>query len=89
MTHAQWIQAWHTIQRLDPHDGAYWRAGPHKEYLRWYHGSTRTKLKPAWTTQPIEDLPSDDDDDIVDDYDLMTRHGTQPERAPLQDYMVS
>uniref|UniRef100_A0A0D9X712 Uncharacterized protein n=1 Tax=Leersia perrieri TaxID=77586 RepID=A0A0D9X712_9ORYZ len=46
-----------------------------------------TKLKPAWTTQPIEDLPSDDDD-IVDEYDLMIRYGTQPERAPLQDYMA-
>lgn len=73
---------------MDPFDGAFWRAGPHKEYLRWYHRSTRTKLKPAWTTEPIENHPSDEDDDIVDEYDHMTRLGTQPERAPLQDYMV-
>lgn len=46
-------------------------------------------MKPSWTNVPIEDAPSDDDADIADAYDTVTRHGTQPERAPLHDYMVS
>ncbi|KAF8662285.1 hypothetical protein HU200_056490 [Digitaria exilis] len=36
----------------------------------------------------IEDLPSDPED-VFDEYDEMTRKGTQPERGPLQDYIVS
>ncbi|CAO2164609.1 unnamed protein product [Urochloa humidicola] len=34
----------------------------------------------------IEDLPSEDEG-IVDDYNLATREGTQPERCPMQDYI--
>ena len=45
-------------------------------------------MKPSWTNVPIEDAPSEDDADIADAYDTVTRHGTQPERAPLHDYMV-
>jgi hypothetical protein len=37
----------------------------------------------------IEDAPSDSDDDIADEYDNLTRVGTQPERAPLHDYLVN
>uniref|UniRef100_K4AIP7 Aminotransferase-like plant mobile domain-containing protein n=1 Tax=Setaria italica TaxID=4555 RepID=K4AIP7_SETIT len=54
-------------QRCDPRDGSYWHAGPHKEYLRWYYVAMRTRIKPAWTTDPIENPSSDDSDDIADE----------------------
>ncbi|CAO2207697.1 unnamed protein product [Urochloa humidicola] len=34
----------------------------------------------------IEDLPSDPED-TIDPYDVATRKGTQPERAPMEDYI--
>ncbi|CAO2187321.1 unnamed protein product [Urochloa humidicola] len=34
----------------------------------------------------IEDLPSEDEG-IVDDYDVATRDGTQPEQGRIQDYI--
>uniref|UniRef100_K3ZC66 SWIM-type domain-containing protein n=1 Tax=Setaria italica TaxID=4555 RepID=K3ZC66_SETIT len=64
-----------------------WRPGPNNEYIRWYCTSTRTKVKPFWSNVPIEDAPFDSDADIADAYDTVTRYGTQPERAPLHDYM--
>jgi hypothetical protein len=36
-----------------------------------------------------EELPADSEDDIVvDEYEEATMHETQPQRAPLQRYMV-
>uniref|UniRef100_K3ZEF5 SWIM-type domain-containing protein n=1 Tax=Setaria italica TaxID=4555 RepID=K3ZEF5_SETIT len=85
--HAQYLIMWENRQRCDPDGGPYWRVGPNNEYIRWYCTSTRTKVKPAWSNVPIEDAPSDSSDDIADVYDTVTRYGTQPERAPLHDYM--
>uniref|UniRef100_K3ZCG9 SWIM-type domain-containing protein n=1 Tax=Setaria italica TaxID=4555 RepID=K3ZCG9_SETIT len=85
--HDRYIHLWQNKEGCDPEGGPYWR--PNNEYIRWYCTSTRTKVKPSWTNVPIEDAPSDDDADIANVYDTMTRHGTQPERAPLHDYMVS
>uniref|UniRef100_K3XQ43 SWIM-type domain-containing protein n=1 Tax=Setaria italica TaxID=4555 RepID=K3XQ43_SETIT len=78
---------WRNKQGCDPEGGPYWRPGPNNEYIRWYCTSTRTKVKPSWSNVPIEDAPSDSDADIADAYDTVTRYGTQPERAPLHDYM--
>jgi hypothetical protein len=36
----------------------------------------------------IKDAPSDSEDDIADEYDTLSRVGTQPEWAPLHDYLV-
>uniref|UniRef100_K3ZC83 SWIM-type domain-containing protein n=1 Tax=Setaria italica TaxID=4555 RepID=K3ZC83_SETIT len=83
--HDRYIHMWNNKEGCDPEGGPYWR--PNNEYIRWYCTSTRTKVKPSWTNVPIEDAPSDDDADIADAYDTVTRHGTQPERAPLHDYM--
>uniref|UniRef100_K3ZZK0 Aminotransferase-like plant mobile domain-containing protein n=1 Tax=Setaria italica TaxID=4555 RepID=K3ZZK0_SETIT len=85
LKHAQYVLLWQNKQGCDPEGGPYWR--PNNEYIRWYCTSTRTKVKPSWTNVPIEDAPSDDDADIADAYNMVTRHGTQPERAPLHDYM--
>ncbi|XP_072150287.1 uncharacterized protein [Setaria viridis] len=78
---------WENRQRCDSEDGPYWRAGPNNEYIRCYCTSMRNKVKPSWSNVPIEDAPSDSSDDIADVYDTVTRYGTQPERAPLNDYM--
>jgi hypothetical protein len=86
--HARYLDRLNNRQRKDPQDGLAWRPGPHREYLRWYHTSIRTKIKPALTDEHNEDAPSDSDDDIADEYDNLTRVGTQPERAPLHDYLV-
>uniref|UniRef100_K3ZZ77 SWIM-type domain-containing protein n=1 Tax=Setaria italica TaxID=4555 RepID=K3ZZ77_SETIT len=85
LKHGQYLLLWQNKQGCDPEGRPYWR--PNNEYIRWYCTSTRTKVKPSWTNVPIEDAPSDDDADIADAYDTVTRHGTQPERAPLHDYM--
>ena len=38
---------------------------------------------------PIEDCAdTNDDDDIINEYDDITREGVQPERGPLQNYLV-
>uniref|UniRef100_K3ZEY3 Zinc finger PMZ-type domain-containing protein n=1 Tax=Setaria italica TaxID=4555 RepID=K3ZEY3_SETIT len=85
--HAQYLILWENRQRCDPEGGPYWRAGPNNEYIRWYCALMRTKVKPSWSNVPIEDAPSDSSDDIADVYDTVTCYGTQPERAPLHDYM--
>ncbi|XP_072149014.1 uncharacterized protein [Setaria viridis] len=85
LKHGQYLLLWQNKQGCDPEGGPYWR--PNNEYIRWYCTSTRTKVKPSWTNVPIEDAPSEDDADIADVYDTVTRYGTQPERAPLHDYM--
>nr|XP_034601262.1 uncharacterized protein LOC117861840 [Setaria viridis] len=47
----------------------------------------RTKVKPSWSNVPIEDAPSNLSNDIAVVYNTVTCYGTQPERAPLHDYM--
>ena len=74
---------------MDPKLGLAHRHNHYKEYLRWFHSVTRVSIKQPRSTEPIEDHPdTDDDDDIVDEYDDITRGGVQPERGPLQNYMV-
>ena len=74
---------------MDPELGPAHRHNHYKEYLRWFHLVSRVSIKPPWSTEPIEDHPdTDDDDDIVDEYDDITHGGVQPERGPLQNYMV-
>ena len=50
---------------------------------------TRVSIKPPRSTEPIEDhADTNDDDDIIDEYDDITRGGVQPKRGPLQNYMA-
>jgi hypothetical protein len=73
-----------------PDNGPIRWAGNTREYLRWYYSVTRVSIKPARNNDPIEDRPdTDEEHDIVDEYDDLTRAGVQPERAPIQNYMVS
>jgi hypothetical protein len=48
-------------------------------------------LRPAYTEDDIAQLPdSDDDNEVVDEYDEMTQQGTvQPECGSFQNYVVS
>jgi hypothetical protein len=61
------------------------------EYLRWLQQQSRLFLKLAYTEDGIAQLSdSDCDDEVVDEYDELTRGGTvQPERGPFQNYVVS
>jgi hypothetical protein len=61
------------------------------EYLRWLHNQSRLFLRPAYTQADIAELPdSDDDNELADVYDDMTRGGTvEPERGLFQNYVVS
>ena len=87
--HAVPLGQWEQRQRMDPESGPAHRHNHYKEYLRWFHLVTRVSIKPPRSTEPIEEhADTDDDDDIVDEYDDITRAGVQPERGPLQNYMV-
>ena len=70
--------------------GAIYHKTVYNRYLQWLHANTRLMLRPALTTVDIEDFPSSDEEPHVEDtYDAFTRVGTQPQRAPIQHYMVS
>ena len=74
---------------MDPESGPSHRHNHYKEYLRWFHSVARVSVKPPLENVPIEDrADTNNDDDIVDEYDDITREGVQPERAPLHNYMV-
>jgi hypothetical protein len=61
------------------------------EYLRWLQLHSHLFLRLAYTQADIAELPDfDGDNEIVDEYDELTRHGTvQPERGPFQNYVVN
>jgi hypothetical protein len=61
------------------------------DYLRWLQQQSRMFLRPAYTEDDIAQLPdSGGDNEVVDEYDEMTRQGTiQLERGSFQNYMVS
>jgi hypothetical protein len=61
------------------------------EYLRWLQHQSRLFLRPAYTQADIAELlDSNDDNELADAYDEMTRDGTvEPERGLFQNYVVS
>jgi hypothetical protein len=61
------------------------------EYLRWLQHQSWLFLRPAYTQADIAELlDSNDDNELADAYDEMTRDGTvEPERGPFQNYVVS
>ena len=70
---------------MEPTNGAHCVSSAYREYLAWLHRSTRITLRPPVSIIPIDEEGSDDDDP----YDVMTRTSIQPQRAPLQNYMVN
>ena len=86
MTHAPFIHKWDSWQRvliieISPHDQRNF-----DRYLQWLHRSTRTHMQAPYTNKPIDE--DEDEDDIADAYDEVTRMETQLQRAPLQRYVV-
>jgi hypothetical protein len=60
------------------------------EYLRWLQQQSQLFLRPAYTEEGIAELlDSDGDNEIIDEYDQLTRQGTvEPEHGPFQNYVV-
>jgi hypothetical protein len=56
--------------------------------LDWIKQNTHLKLRVAMDEEYIEDLPSYPED-VLPEYDEITRSGRQPERGPFKDYIVS
>ena len=70
---------------VEPYSGPHYVTNDYRAYLAWLHRSTRISVHPPLSIIPIDEEGSDDDDP----YDVMTRTSMQPERAPLENYMVS
>jgi hypothetical protein len=89
--HKPYIALWNV--RIQQHylHGARHRSGPWMEYLRWLQQQSRMFLRPAYSEDDIAQLPdSDDDNEVVDEYDEMTQQGTiQLECGPFHNYVVS
>ncbi|KAF0930374.1 hypothetical protein E2562_032268 [Oryza meyeriana var. granulata] len=64
------------------------RNGPFQEYLHWLHCNASLHLCPTWSEVDIAEIGLSSDEDGVDKYDEFTRAGTQPECAPITDYIV-
>nr|CAB3466810.1 unnamed protein product [Digitaria exilis] len=74
---------WEQRQRHNIAEGEDWFASENQQYLLWFHRVARTRLRPTAMEYNMEDV----DTDAEDDYDVGTRWGNQPERAPLHDHM--
>jgi hypothetical protein len=72
-------------ERVEPTNGAQSLPNEYCEYLLWLHRTSRVHVKRPALSIPIDKGESDD----KDPYDIITRTGVQPERAPLENYMVS
>ena len=84
VTHIVHTGRWDTrepvpVEQRDAHDEAYF-----VEYLRWLQAHARVRLRPTADHRPISKVDSDE----IDEYDNRTRHGVQPKREPIQDYVV-
>ena len=83
--HEKYVQQWEATERVFLTNGAWSMANEYHEYLAWLHMSTRIHVHPPVSSIPINKAENDEEDP----YDLITRVGMQPQRAPLQNYMVS
>ncbi|CAN6310225.1 unnamed protein product [Urochloa humidicola] len=86
LKHQGHVNAWNARDGNLEYGGALHRDNLFELYLDWLKGNTRLKLRIAMDAQHIEDLPSDPDD-VFDEYDDLTRQGTQPQRGPMEDYI--
>ena len=85
LKHQKYVQEWKARERVEPHNGAHCVTNDYRAYLAWLHRSIRISVHPSLSSIPIDEEGTDDDDP----YDVMTRTSMQPERAPLENYMVS
>jgi hypothetical protein len=78
------VQAWEARERVEPTNGAHSVTNEYRAYLAWLHRSTKISVHPPLSSIPIDEQESDDEDP----YDVMTRMSVQPQRAPLENYIV-
>jgi hypothetical protein len=70
---------------VEPTNGGHYVTSDYREYLAWLHRSTRINVHPPVLSIPIDEQGSDDEHP----YDVITRTSVKPQRAPLENYMVS
>jgi hypothetical protein len=84
--HAQYIKRWERRKKQPLQDGPPHDPHAFNEYLWWLHRSICVQARQAY---PGRELPTNSEDDIVaDEYAEVTMLETQPQRAPLQRYVV-
>jgi len=86
ITHHQWIELWENRGETPVDDGEPHDQQEYDKYLQWLHRSTRVHL-----LQPVPDHPIGEDSEeeaVQDEYDQMTRLGTQVQKAPMQIYVA-
>jgi hypothetical protein len=90
VTHAAFLANWDRREQYQEEvsNGPMHRGSEYKKYLDYFRQQSRVELRPHRDDRPIEQLPDSDDDELADEYDTMTREGTQPDRAPFEHYMV-
>jgi hypothetical protein len=80
------VERWAFRFRQEWDDGEAYDQHTFELYLQWLHRSTKLHIKAPYSDSPIEE--DSDDNEVIDAYDVSTLHGNQPERAPLQSYVV-
>ena len=85
LKHQKYVQEWEARERVEPYNGAHCVTNDYCAYLAWLHRSTRITVHPSVSSIPIDEQGSDDDDP----YDVITRTSVPPQRASLENYMVS
>jgi hypothetical protein len=83
--YSKYVKQWMNKERLEPTNRARSLPNEYREYLLWLHRTNIVHVKPPALSIPIDEGESDDEDP----YDIITRTGVQPVRAPLENYMVS
>ena len=87
ITHRQWIELWENRGETPVDDGEPHDQQGYDKYLQWLHRSTRVHLLQAVPDHPIGE--DSEEEAVQDEYDQMTRLGTQVQKAPMQIYVVS
>lgn len=85
--HRDYIAGWRRLEQNCVRIFAMHRESEFRNYLAWYHGATRYRLRQAWTQDDYADIDSSDDDNTA--YDIRTREGSQVELGPVLDRVVS
>ena len=83
--HQKYVQEWEARERVEQNNGAHYVTSDYREYLAWLQRFTRITVHPPISSIPIDEQESDDEDL----YDVMTWTSVLPQRAPLENYMIS
>ena len=84
--HHAYIDEWNKMEQNWVNMFRMYRNSMLREYLSWYHGSTRYRLRLAWTQDVYADIGSSNDDYTA--YENRTRKETQVEITSILDRVV-